>query len=190
MCAETCAWLAPTAQPQVVACDESPDCDEDPLVEQFSSDCLGCLIMQAGGGDGPPPIGPCLEGGDQGGDDGDGDDGGDASPQCVDMEGWADAFGRGCDDYQSYDWCRCGANPSADSQPSLVFQHDSDGSPDSRADADGVDALQACCYCQIGPDDEPCPEILPCEAYSPDGTYDDCCSSSCCFETYSNNCAA
>ena len=52
-------------QNQIVTCDADENCDEDPLVAQLSTSCLGCLIAQDGpGNSGPPPIGACLSGGD------------------------------------------------------------------------------------------------------------------------------
>ena len=66
-------------QNQIVTCDSDANCDEDPLVAQLSTPCLGCLIAQDGQqSSGPPPIEACLSGGGapSGGD-------GDGPPACV-----------------------------------------------------------------------------------------------------------
>ena len=48
-------------QDQITACSADPECDENPLIGQLSSECLSCLISNdAPGGSGVPPIGACL----------------------------------------------------------------------------------------------------------------------------------
>eukprot|EP01043_Picozoa_sp_COSAG02_P111298 COSAG02_NODE_47453_length_341_cov_0.623967_1_plen_80_part_10 len=49
-------------QNQIAACDMDPECDEDPLIPLLSGACLGCLVANDGG-DGLPPIEPCLSDG-------------------------------------------------------------------------------------------------------------------------------
>ena len=49
-------------QNQILLCDMDPDCDIDPLIPLLSAACLSCLVAHEGG-DGPPPIEPCLSDG-------------------------------------------------------------------------------------------------------------------------------
>ena len=121
--------------------------------------------------------------------------------ECADYvsdagESWADSSGDGCDRYGSRRWCRCGGNPAAQAltpgNMSLAFN----SARGDRADANGMNALEACCICQP---EEPCPAIEPCELYVPytgsspriaGEAYGECCSVSCCISTFATICTA
>ena len=121
--------------------------------------------------------------------------------ECADYvsdagEPWADSSGDGCDRYGSRRWCRCGGNPAAQAltpgNMSLAFN----SARGDRADANGMNALEACCICQP---EEPCPAIEPCELYVPytgsspriaGEAYGECCSVSCCISTFATICTA
>ena len=49
-------------QNQILLCDMDPECDEDRLIPLLSGACLTCLVAHVGG-DGLPPLEPCLSDG-------------------------------------------------------------------------------------------------------------------------------